>query len=133
MCRCLVSKTLFRDRWQVEQAKGRRLVFLDTVHSGNAYNQRIGNAAYHANIEVFTAARFDQEALEAQQLGHGLFTYAVIEGLEGRGSLNRQVSTKDLAEYVTRRVSFLAKSLGTEQEPQFFRGRDAEDYVVVRW
>ena len=48
----------------VEAAKGRRLLFVDTCHSGNAYNQRLGNAAYHANIIAYTAARFDQVALE---------------------------------------------------------------------
>ena len=68
----------------VEAAKGRRLLFVDTCHSGNAYNQRLGNAAYHANIIAYTAARFDQEALEDSTLGHGLFTYAVVEGLEGK-------------------------------------------------
>ena len=76
--------------WQVlqsavEAAKGRRLLFVDTCHAGNAYNQRLGNAAYHANIIAYTAARFDQEALEDATLGHGLFTYAVVEGLEGKG------------------------------------------------
>src|SRR5262249_9717511 len=47
-----------------EAAKGRRLLFVDPCHSGNAYNQRLGNAAYHANIIAYTSARFDQEALE---------------------------------------------------------------------
>ena len=47
----------------VETAKGRRILFLDTCHSGNAYNQRLGNAAYHANIIAYTSARFDQEAM----------------------------------------------------------------------
>ena len=55
--------------WQVlqeavERAKGRRMLFIDTCHSGNAYNQTLGNAAYHANIIAYTSARFDQEALE---------------------------------------------------------------------
>ena len=71
--------------WQVlqeavEAAKGRRMLFLDTCHSGNAYNQKLGNAAYHANIIAYTAARFDQEAMEDATLGHGLFTYAVVRG-----------------------------------------------------
>jgi hypothetical protein len=35
------------------------------------YNQRLGNAAYHANIIAYTAARFDQTALEDAKLGHG--------------------------------------------------------------
>jgi uncharacterized caspase-like protein len=119
----------------VETAKGRRILFIDTCHSGNAYNQQLGNAAYHANIIAYTAARFDQEALEDAKLGHGLFTYAVVEGLEGKGGVtaNRQVSTKDLAAYVVKRVGELAKAQLQEQEPQYFKGRDAEDYVLARW
>ncbi len=125
--------------WQVlqsavEAAKGRRILFVDTCHSGNAYNQRLGNAAYHANIVAYTASRFDQEAIEDPALGHGLFTYAMVEGLEGQGRLGakRPISTKDLAAYVTRRVDELAKALKGEQEPQYFKGRDADDYVLAR-
>jgi WD40 repeat protein len=119
----------------VETAKGRRILFIDTCHSGNAYNQRLGNAAYHANIVAYTAARFDQEALEDSKLGHGLFTYAVVEGLEAKGGFDakRQISTRELADYVIRRVNELAKSLQGQQEPQYFKGRDAEDYVLARW
>jgi hypothetical protein len=126
--------------WQIlqeaiETAKGRRVLFIDTCHSGNAYNQRLGNAAYHANIIAYTAARFDQEALEDPKLGHGLFTYAVVEGLSGKGTLEakRQVSTKELADYVVTRVDELAKALKGEQEPQYFKGRDAQDYLLARW
>jgi uncharacterized caspase-like protein len=71
----------------VETAKGRRILFIDTCHSGNAYNQQLGNAVYHANIIAYTATRFYQEALEDPGLEHGLFTYAVVEGLEGKGWL----------------------------------------------
>jgi WD40 repeat protein len=119
----------------VETAKGRRILFVDTCHSGNAYNQRLGNAAYHANIIAYTAARFDQEAIEDPKLGHGLFTYAVVEGLRGSGDLaaKRQLSTKELGDYVIRRVEQLAKALQGDQEPQYFKGRDADDYVLVRW
>jgi WD40 repeat protein len=118
----------------VESAKGRRILFIDTCHSENAYNQRLGNAAYHANIIAYTAARFDQLALEDPGLGHGLFTYAVVEGLSGKGTQgSRQVSTKELADYVIKRVEQLAKAQNEEQEPQYFRGRDAEDYVLAHW
>jgi WD40 repeat protein len=126
--------------WQVlqeavETAKGRRVLLIDTCHAGNAYNQRLGNAAYHANIIAYTAARFDQTALEDPKLGHGLFTYAMVEGLAGKGGLDakRQISTKDLADYVIKRVEELAKTINGEQEPQYFKGRDAEDYVLARW
>jgi WD40 repeat protein len=119
----------------VEGAKGRRILFIDTCHSGNAYNQRLGNAAYHANIIAYTAARFDQTAREDDSLGHGLFTYAVVEGLDGKGGIaaHRQISTKALADYVIKRVEELAKAQHASQEPQYFKGRDAEDYVLARW
>ena len=118
----------------METAKGRRILFIDTCHSDNAYEQRLGNAAYHANIIAYTAARFDQEALEDTKLGHGLFTYAVVEGIDGNGAMkvNSQVTTKELATYVIKRVGELAKAMNREQEPQYFKGRDAEDYVLAR-
>jgi uncharacterized caspase-like protein len=118
----------------MEATKGRRVLFLDTCHSGNAYSAKLGNAAYHANIITYASARFDQEALEDRVLGHGIFTYAVVEGLDGKGATEakREVSTKDLAQYVVRRVGELAKAMQGEQEPQYFKGRDAEDYVLVR-
>ena len=67
-------------------------------------------------------------------LGHGLFTYAVVEGLEGKGAMasKNQLSTKDLAEYVVGRVGALARAMRAEQETQYFKGRDAQDYVLVR-
>jgi uncharacterized caspase-like protein len=119
----------------VEAAKGRRILFIDTCHSGNAYNQRLGNAAYHANIIAYTAARFDQASIEDDTLGHGLFTYALVEGLEGKGGIgaHRQISTKELADYVIKRVEELAKKQNVSQEPQYFRGRDAGDYVLAHW
>jgi hypothetical protein len=40
----------------MEVAKGQRILFIDTCHSGNAFNQRLGNAAGHPNI-VATAIR----------------------------------------------------------------------------
>jgi WD40 repeat protein len=118
----------------VEAAKGRRILFIDTCHSGNAYNQRLGNAAYHANIIAYTAARFDQLALEDSTLGHGIFTYAVVEGLRGTGAVTPkgEISTKSLADYVVGRVNSLAKALNGEQEPQYFKGRDAQDFVLTR-
>jgi WD40 repeat protein len=116
----------------IETAKGRRILLVDTCHAGNAYNQTLSNAAYHANIIAYTAARFDQEALEDSKLGHGLFTYAVVEGLRGAGAPEGRLrlSTKELADYVTKRVEELAKEQNAEQEPQYFKSRDAEDYVL---
>ena len=118
----------------IETSKGRRIMLVDTCHSGNAYNQRLGNAAYHANIVAYTAARFDQEAMEDPSLGHGLFTYAVVEGLEGKAMVapRGEISTQSLAGYIVERVGAMAKALKGEQVPQYFKGRDALDFVLAR-
>jgi hypothetical protein len=59
----------------------------------------------------------------------------VVEGLEGKGAMaaKREITTKGLAEFVIKRVRELAKGMIGKQEPQYFRGRDAEDYVLARW
>jgi uncharacterized caspase-like protein len=119
----------------LQSAKGRRLLFVDTCHAGNAYNQRIGNTSYHANIIAYSSARWDQEALERADLGHGLFTYAVVEGIDGAADVAHEhvIRTKELYEYVVKRVEDLAKQFRMTQEPQYFKGRDADDYVLARW
>ena len=98
--------------------------------------QLVVEAAYHANIIAYTAARFDQTAKEDDNLGHGLFTYAVFEGLEGKGGIaaRRQVATKEFADYMKERVGSWrtpgtrrrsrSSSRGATQRPTFWRGDD---------
>ena len=66
-------------------ANGRRILFLDTCHAANAFNARLLGDSYEANIMVYSSARGDQEAKEDPTLGggHGLFTYALVEGVNG--------------------------------------------------
>ena len=49
------------------------------------------------------------------------------------GSLNQtgEIRTEGLHDYLRVRVQELAKQLKREQEPQYFRGRDAENYVLT--
>jgi hypothetical protein len=44
----------------------------------------------------------------------------------------RTVHAESLRDYVRARVKELARPLGSEQEPQFVKGRDAQDYVLER-
>ena len=94
----------------IEAVKGRRILFLDTCHSGNSYNQRLGNDSYAANIIVYSAARWDQEAWRASDLGHGLFTYAVVEGMNGAARISTsQVRTESLRDFLGSLVPEIAK------------------------
>lgn len=124
--------TWFALQEALELAKGRRILVVDTCHSGNSYNPRLGNAAYHANIIAYTATRFDQLSLEDESVGHGLFTFAFLEAFDSeKSSTSESLSTKEMASYLARRVSELAKKRGAAQDPQYFRGRDAEEYLLV--
>ena len=49
------------------------------------------------------------------------------------GSHQREISTKELADYVVKRGRRAGQGPKGEQEPQYFKGRDAEDYVLARW
>ena len=117
----------------IDGAKGRRLLFIDTCHSAGAYNERLGNAAYYANILAYSSARWDQEALESPDFKHGLFTEALVEGLAGAADIKKDghVDTAELNDYLQKRVPELANSLQHEQNPQFFKGRDAEVYTLA--
>jgi WD40 repeat protein len=115
----------------LEGTNGRRFLFLDTCRSGNRYSQRLTNEAYEQNIVVYAAARWDQDALESADGGH--FTHALVEGVNGKAKNKEgEVHAESLRDYVRMRVQELAKPFGRDQEVQFVKGRDAQDYLLTR-
>lgn len=68
---------------------------------------------------VISASRPDETSLELESLGHGLFTYFLLEGLEGAAAVpgNSYVSISDIYSYVSNRVTLFAKSLNQKQTP----------------
>ncbi|MGP0042181.1 MAG: PDZ domain-containing protein [Rhodomicrobium sp.] len=116
-------------------AKGRRILFLDTCHSGNAIDPKLIGDSFQANIVVYSSARWDQEALEDPALGggHGLFTYSLVEGVSGKArDAAGEVRAEGLRDFMRARVTALAAKFLHDQEPQYFRARDAENYVLAR-
>jgi WD40 repeat protein len=118
----------------IQNAQGRRLLFMDTCHAGNSHAGGLDEAAYYANIIAYYSARWDQLAVEAGKYGHGAFTKALIEGVNGsaNGNGDQQITTEELRQYLDRRVPQLAAEYGREQNPQFFQARDAQIYAVAR-
>ena len=116
-------------------ASGRRIAFLDTCHAGNAFNRRFLSDGYEANVTFYSSAGADQEAVEDPALGggHGLFTYVLAEGMNGGARDGAgEVRADGLRDFLKRRVSALAAKLRHEQMPQYFRARDAENFVLAR-
>jgi len=70
---------------------------------------------------VLSAASESQEAFESPDVGHGVFTFCVLEGLRGAADLNGdlRVTAWELYEYVAEAVSErVRRERGAVQEPQ---------------
>jgi WD40 repeat protein len=106
---------------------GRTLVVLDTCSSGamagragpedKAAIAQLMRSTGHA---VLAAASSDQMALEQGEAGHGVFTYALLQGIEGSADTNRDgiVDIDELASYLARSVPEITKRRwGIEQRP----------------
>lgn len=68
---------------------------------------------------VFTASADDEEALESQRHGHGLFTYRLLEALQGAPEVvdGEQVNLYKLIQHVTAQVLGDSQQLGQTQTP----------------
>jgi uncharacterized caspase-like protein/WD40 repeat protein len=104
----------------VERAKGMRFMLLDTCHAANAFNPRLEKDAQDARIVVFSATAANNTAAELPELGHGVFTYSILEGLGGKAkSSDSGVTLFGLADYVSREVVRLTQS---RQKPFYYVG-----------
>jgi uncharacterized caspase-like protein len=68
---------------------------------------------------IVTASRPSEVSIELSELGHGVFTYYLVEGLKGAADANRDgiVSLQELYEYVEQQVTARARSVGGNQHP----------------
>jgi uncharacterized caspase-like protein/WD40 repeat protein len=102
----------------VERADGTRLMLLDTCHAGNAFNPRLEKDAADARIVVFSATAANSTAQERSELGHGVFTYSVLNGLRGEANTGGDgVRLLGLADYIYREVTRLTAN---QQKPFYY-------------
>ena len=125
-----VSKKFIMTNLQKIAAQ-RTLIILDTCYSGAIVNSS-DTTAYqrlsHSTGQAILAASSDaQEALEGH-MGHGVFTYALLEGLSGKADLMKDgaVSLMELATYLSGAVpSITEKKWNYRQIPWHdTRGQD---------
>jgi WD40 repeat protein/uncharacterized caspase-like protein len=113
----------------LQKTLGRRLMFVDTCHSGGAYNSRLVNDAANANIIVFSATDTETVSWEFENLAHGAFTYAVIEGLEGKArKADGSVSVLALGDFISQEVANLTLN---KQQPMFHMS-GAKNFTLAR-
>ncbi|MCP4521298.1 MAG: hypothetical protein GY827_06355 [Cytophagales bacterium] len=117
-----------------EIVANKQLVLIDACHSeasfkkksnvmrrGLAEQQAIYQLARSSGTVIIAACGADQTAKEFTDLGHGAFTYAFIEAIEGQadgGRRDKKITVAEIKAYVEDRVPELTqKHSGTAQYP----------------
>lgn len=123
----------------------KQLIVVDACQSGGATEmlamrgaaeeKALMQLARSAGIAVLSSTGTEQLASEVKQLGHGIFTYSLIEGLSGKadgGDQDGKITVKELAAFLEDNVPELTKKYrGTTQYPNTsIRGMD---FPIVVW
>jgi caspase domain-containing protein len=112
----------------------RVVMFLDACYSGAAGGRTFASKRTRSGAvddlflerltrskgrAIITASRPAELSVELPELGHGIFTYYLTEGLRGAGDLNRDgiVSLQELYEYVEQQVVRKSRAVGGNQHP----------------
>ncbi|HEX5108779.1 MAG TPA: caspase family protein [Vicinamibacterales bacterium] len=117
------------------------LLLVDACYSGSmlsafrGYEDRRALAllARSAGVHILAASTRDQRASEVPELGHGVFSYALLRGLEGAAALrdvDNQVTAMSLASYVRTQLPDLGRQYRAEvQDPVVFS--NGTDFPLV--
>jgi uncharacterized caspase-like protein len=68
---------------------------------------------------IVTASRSSEVSIELPELGHGIFTHYLVQGLKGTADLDRDgiVSLQELYQYLEQEVSRKSRAVGGNQHP----------------
>lgn len=117
----------------------KQIIIMDACHSGGSIDvlatrganeeKALAQLSRSAGIHIFASAGSDQLATEFRKLGHGIFTYILIEALNGKADgspKDNQVSVYEIKSYLDAKMPELSKKLkGSIQFPYTFsRGHD---------
>ena len=71
------------------------------------------------NFTIFSASGLDQISSGLKEAKHGIFSYYLMKGLEGKADKNkdRKITNGELRDYLVQNVSRKALELGRSQEP----------------
>lgn len=135
--KALSSKELMDFSFKIKAQK--QLFLLDACQSGGALQtfasrgaaeeKAVLQLARSTGIALMAASGTEQFATEFQQIGHGVFTYSIIQGLKGKadgGSKDRKITVNELKAFIDDQIPELTlKYKGQAQYPQcIIKGMD---------
>ena len=106
-------------------------IFLDTCYSGVSRDEQTllasarpvriiaNNKSTPENFTIFSASQLDQISSGLKEVKHGIFSYFLMKGLEGKADLNNdnKITNGELLAYMDENVSQKAAELGRQQNP----------------
>ena len=107
-------------------------MFMDTCYSGISRDEQMLLASARPirivaddeegipdNFTIFTASKLDQISSGLKEVNHGIFSYYLMKGLEGKADTNKdkKITNGELLAYMDENVSQKASELGRQQNP----------------
>lgn len=106
-------------------------IFLDTCYSGVSRDEQTllasarpvriiaNDQSAPKNFTIFSASQLDQISSGLKEVKHGIFSYFLMKGLEGKADLNNdnKITNGELLVYLDENVSQKAAELGRQQNP----------------
>jgi len=108
------------------------MMFLDTCYSGVSRDEQMLLASARPirivadeqseipnNFTIFSASKLDQISSGLKEANHGIFSYYLMKGLEGKADSNqdKKITNGELLAYMDLNVSQKASELGRQQNP----------------
>ncbi len=118
------------------------VIFMDSCYSGGvserkARDLKITDDPYQKIGEgegriVIAASKPDQRSFEDSRIGHGIFTYNLIEALSGKADRSKvgYVTVLDAYKYLENNVPDLARKLAGGQQDPVMRGDITKDFAI---
>ena len=106
-------------------------IFLDTCYSGVSRDEKTLLASARPvrivadkqdtpnNFTIFSASQLDQISSGLKEAKHGIFSYYLMKGLEGKADANndKDITNGELLAYIDQNVAQKASELGRQQNP----------------
>jgi WD40 repeat protein len=116
---------------------GKRLLVVDTCQAKNIEGtfdiHSLAKRSVSSSFAIFAASKGSEESQEYPQGKQGLFTYALLEGLSGKGDGNKdgRVSLSELYTFATEFVEVNRNQEIGEQTPQLAAPEALKDIVLA--